>query len=162
MLILVSGMPFRHWYDLVLFFVVLRFLTCSSYLSQSRKIFTSLKMRLQIPTLLLSWRRMYNKLHVQCLFKVLTLPHRLLVRLVAGPCCDHFGPKVTFAGCLLLGAIPTALAGTVTTATGLMVLRFFIGILGGSFVPCQVWSTGFFDKNIVGTANSLTGGWGNS
>lgn len=43
-----------------------------------------------------------------------------------------------------------------------MVLRFFIGILGGSFVPCQVWSTGFFDKNVVGTANSLTGGWGNA
>ncbi|EKG16909.1 Major facilitator superfamily [Macrophomina phaseolina MS6] len=42
-----------------------------------------------------------------------------------------------------------------------MVLRFFVGILGGSFVPCQVWTTGFFDKNIVGTANSLTGGLGN-
>jgi NNP family nitrate/nitrite transporter-like MFS transporter len=25
-----------------------------------------------------------------------------------------------------------------------------------------VWSTGFFDKNIVGTANALAGGWGNS
>jgi NNP family nitrate/nitrite transporter-like MFS transporter len=25
-----------------------------------------------------------------------------------------------------------------------------------------VWSTGFFDKNVVGTANSLTAGWGNS
>ncbi|KAG4029905.1 hypothetical protein MFRU_014g01980 [Monilinia fructicola] len=93
---------------------------------------------------------------------IIALVATLLVRLVAGPCCDRFGPKVTFAGCLLLGAIPTALAGTVTTATGLMVLRFFIGILGGSFVPCQVWSTGFFDKNIVGTANSLTGGWGNA
>lgn len=43
-----------------------------------------------------------------------------------------------------------------------MVLRFFIGILGGSFVPCQVWTTGFFDKNIVGTANSLTAGLGNA
>ena len=43
-----------------------------------------------------------------------------------------------------------------------MVLRFFIGILGGSFVPCQVWSTGFFDKNVVGTANALTGGFGNA
>ena len=43
-----------------------------------------------------------------------------------------------------------------------MAIRFFVGILGGSFVPCQVWSTGFFDKNIVGTANSLTGGLGNS
>lgn len=48
------------------------------------------------------------------------------------------------------------------TASGLYACRFFIGILGGSFVPCQVWSTGFFDKNIVGTANALTGGWGNA
>jgi NNP family nitrate/nitrite transporter-like MFS transporter len=29
-------------------------------------------------------------------------------------------------------------------------------------VPCLVWSTGFFDKNIVGTANALTGGFGNA
>jgi NNP family nitrate/nitrite transporter-like MFS transporter len=63
---------------------------------------------------------------------------------------------------LFAGAIPTFLAGTVHSASGLMALRFFIGILGGSFVPCQVWSTGFFDKNVVGTANALTGGFGNS
>ena len=88
--------------------------------------------------------------------------YSLLVRLVAGPSCDRFGPRYTFAGCLLAGAIPTALAGAVTNASGLMALRFFIGILGGSFVPCQVWSTGFFDKNIVGTANAFTGGLGNA
>ncbi|KAL9638141.1 MAG: hypothetical protein Q9164_001735 [Protoblastenia rupestris] len=81
---------------------------------------------------------------------------------VAGPACDRFGPRYTFAGCLLAGAIPTALAGAVTNVRGLLALRFFIGILGGSFVPCQVWSTGFFDKNVVGTANALTGGFGNS
>lgn len=93
---------------------------------------------------------------------IIALTATLLVRLVAGPSCDRFGPRVTFAACLLLGAIPTALAGTVNSAAGLMVLRFFIGILGGSFVPCQVWSTGFFDKNVVGSANALTGGWGNA
>lgn len=54
------------------------------------------------------------------------------------------------------------LAGCVYNTSGLLALRFFIGILGGSFVPCQVWSTGFFDKNIVGTANALTGGMGNA
>lgn len=82
----------------------------------------------------------------------------LLVRLVAGPACDHFGPKYTFAACLVIGAIPSALAGTISSAAGLYVIRFFIGILGGSFVPCQVWSTGFFDKNVVGTSNALTAG----
>ncbi|KAL8733925.1 MAG: hypothetical protein Q9181_003400 [Wetmoreana brouardii] len=93
---------------------------------------------------------------------IISLTATLLVRLVAGPACDRFGPRWTFAGCLLAGSIPTALAGAVYGAPGLMVLRFFVGILGGSFVPCQVWSTGFFDKNIVGTANALTGGFGNA
>lgn len=86
----------------------------------------------------------------------------LIIRLIAGPLCDKFGPRYVFIGCLLAGAIPTAMAGLVTSPTGIIVLRFFIGVLGGSFVPCQVWSTGFFDKNVVGTANALAGGWGNS
>src|ERR1700753_2308836 len=83
----------------------------------------------------------------------------LLIRWLAGPLCDRFGPRYVFAGILLAGAIPTALAGTVTTPGGVIALRFFIGILGGTFVPCQVWSTGFYDKNIVGTANALPGGF---
>lgn len=86
----------------------------------------------------------------------------LLVRVVAGPLCDRFGPRNTFAGCLIVGAIPSFCAGGVYNASGLMAVRFFVGILGGSFVPCQVWTTGFFDKNIVGTANSLTAGFGNA
>lgn len=81
---------------------------------------------------------------------------------MAGPLCDRFGSRVVFSGILLLGAIPVGLAPLIHDATGLYIIRFFIGILGGSFVPCQVWSTGFFDKNVVGTANALTGGWGNA
>ena len=93
---------------------------------------------------------------------IIALVATLLVRLVAGPACDRFGPRVTFCSCLLIGAIPTALAGTAFKAAELMALRFFIGILGGSFVPCQVWSTGFFDKNVVGTSNAFTAGLGNA
>ena len=93
---------------------------------------------------------------------IMGLSGTLVVRLFAGPLCDRFGPRYVFVGCLLAGAIPTAMAGLVTTPTGIIVLRFFIGILGASFVPCQVWSAGFFDKNVVGTANALAGGWGNS
>lgn len=88
--------------------------------------------------------------------------YSLLVRFVAGPLCDRYGPRLVFVGLLLCGAIPTAMAGLVTGPKGLIALRFFIGILGGTFVPCQVWCTGFFDKSIVGTANSLAGGWGNA
>ncbi|KAK6533292.1 hypothetical protein TWF694_002245 [Orbilia ellipsospora] len=93
---------------------------------------------------------------------VLALTATLLVRLVVGPLCDKFGPRYVFVGVLILGAIPTFLAGTVKSAAGLMAVRFFIGILGGAFVPCQVWSTGFFDKNVVGAANAITAGIGNA
>jgi MFS transporter, NNP family, nitrate/nitrite transporter len=93
---------------------------------------------------------------------IVALAATLIVRAVAGPLCDRFGPRLVFAGTLIAGAIPTAFAFAVKDAKGLIAIRFFVGILGGSFVPCQVWSTGFFDKNIVGTANAFTGGFGNS
>ncbi|PLN77606.1 nitrate transporter [Aspergillus taichungensis] len=93
---------------------------------------------------------------------IVALLATLLVRFVAGPLCDRFGPRLVFVGLLLCGSLPTAMAGLVTNAQGLIALRFFVGILGGTFVPCQVWCTGFFDKKIVGTANSLAGGWGNA
>ncbi|KAF3904123.1 hypothetical protein AA313_de0202317 [Arthrobotrys entomopaga] len=93
---------------------------------------------------------------------VLALTATLLVRLAVGPLCDKFGPRYVFVGVLILGAIPTFLAGTVESAAGLMAVRFFIGILGGAFVPCQVWSTGFYDKNVVGAANAITAGIGNA
>jgi MFS transporter, NNP family, nitrate/nitrite transporter len=63
---------------------------------------------------------------------------------------------------LVLGAIPSGLAATVKSVEGLYAVRFFIGILGGTFVPCQAWSTTFYDKNVVGFANAIVGGWGNS
>lgn len=93
---------------------------------------------------------------------IVALCATLVVRLIAGPACDMFGARKTFAGCLLIGAIPTFLAGTAYTKSQFFAVRFFVGILGGSFVPCQVWSTGFFDKNVVGTSNAWTAGLGNA
>ncbi|KIJ15905.1 hypothetical protein PAXINDRAFT_76416 [Paxillus involutus ATCC 200175] len=93
---------------------------------------------------------------------VVSLCATLVVRMVAGPLVDRFGPRKVMATLLILGAIPSGLAGTVSTANGLYVVRFFIGILGGTFVACQAWTTAFFDTNVVGTANALAGGWGNS
>ncbi|KAM0332327.1 hypothetical protein ACHAQA_002604 [Verticillium albo-atrum] len=93
---------------------------------------------------------------------IVSLTSTLLMRLIAGPACDRFGSRMVFGGMLLIGALPVGLAPLVKNATGLYISRFFIGVLGGTFVPCQVWCTGFFDKNIVGTANALAGGWGNA
>ncbi|KAL4915557.1 major facilitator superfamily domain-containing protein [Aspergillus aurantiobrunneus] len=93
---------------------------------------------------------------------IIALLATLLVRFVCGPLCDLFGPRLVFIGLMLVGSIPTAMAGLVTSPEGLIALRFFVGILGGTFVPCQVWCTGFFDKKVVGTANSLAAGLGNA
>ena len=81
---------------------------------------------------------------------------------MVGPLCDRFGPRLVYVGILLAGMIPTAMAGLVHSATGVLVIRFFVGILGASFVPCQVWSMQFFDKNVIGTANGLMAGIGNA
>lgn len=62
----------------------------------------------------------------------------------------------------MAGAVPTASAAAITTRQGLMIVRFFAGILGAAFVPCQVWTTAFFDNNVVGSANALTAGFGNA
>ncbi|KIV89812.1 hypothetical protein PV10_07184 [Exophiala mesophila] len=93
---------------------------------------------------------------------IAALTGTLLVRFLAGPACDRWGPRMTYVGILVMGAIPTALSGLVRTVSGLIAIRFFVGILGGTFVPCQVWSTAFFDKNVVGSSNALIGGWGNA
>lgn len=93
---------------------------------------------------------------------IVSLVATLFVRAVAGPLCDYFGSRKVFSGILLLGTLPIGLAPLIQNVTGLYISRFFIGILGGAFVPCQVWSTGFFDKNVVGTANGLAGGFGNA
>jgi NNP family nitrate/nitrite transporter-like MFS transporter len=65
------------------------------------------------------------------------------------------------ASLLLVGAITIGLAGLVSDANGLIIIRFFIGIVGATFVPCQYWASRMFSSNIVGTANAICGGLGN-
>jgi len=93
---------------------------------------------------------------------IISLCATLLLRFVAGPLCDMFGARKVFASLLLIGCLPIGLAPLVKSAAGLYVSRFFIGVLGATFVPCQVLCTAWFDKNVVGTANALAGGWGNA
>lgn len=91
---------------------------------------------------------------------VLALSATIIIRVFVGPLIDRYGPRKVMAGLLFLGAIPSGLAGTAHNASSLYALRFFIGILGATFVPCQAWTSAFFDKHCVGAANALVGGWG--
>ncbi|EEC50152.1 predicted protein [Phaeodactylum tricornutum CCAP 1055/1] len=85
----------------------------------------------------------------------------ILMRFVMGPMCDKYGARVLFMLILCFASIPTACTGFVNSATGLAILRLFIGVAGATFVPCQYWSSRMFTKEVVGTANALCGGWGN-
>lgn len=93
---------------------------------------------------------------------IVALVAGFVMRFLVGPLCDMFGPRRVMAGILVAAAIPCGLAGTITNVTGLYLIRFFLGVAGASFVPCQVWCTGFYDKNVVGTANAFAAGWGNA
>jgi len=85
----------------------------------------------------------------------------ILLRFVNGPTCDKYGARITFAAVLCIASIPAACLGLANSAATLIIVRFFIGIAGSCFVMCQYWSTTMFSKEVVGTANALTGGWGN-
>jgi MFS transporter, NNP family, nitrate/nitrite transporter len=85
----------------------------------------------------------------------------IAVRILLGPICDRYGPKIPMAIILWVASIPTACVGFVESANGLTILRTFIGFAGGSFVMCMFWSTITFTKEIVGSANGIAGGWGN-
>ncbi|KAK4705717.1 MFS transporter, NNP family, nitrate/nitrite transporter, partial [Phenoliferia sp. Uapishka_3] len=93
---------------------------------------------------------------------IVALVAGLLTRLVAGPLCDRFGPRYVLVGILWAAAIPTGLAGTISGAGGLYVIRFFIGVCGGAFVPANIWVVSWFDDEVVGTATAFAAGWGDS
>ncbi|KAF9316410.1 hypothetical protein BG003_001993 [Podila horticola] len=85
----------------------------------------------------------------------------ILAQLMIGPLCDCYGPRKAMADLLFIGSITIGLAGLASDANGLIISRFFSGIIGATFVPCQYWASLTFSSNIVGTANAICGGFGN-
>ncbi len=85
----------------------------------------------------------------------------IIARLIIGKLCDTWGPRLTYTVLLVVGAIPMMLIGLSTSYASFLVFRFFIGIVGASFVITQFHTSMMFAPKIVGTANAVTGGWGN-
>ncbi|WP_034294799.1 MFS transporter [Herbaspirillum sp. RV1423] len=86
----------------------------------------------------------------------------ILVRLIVGPLCDRYGPRKTYTGLLLLGAIPVIGVGFSQTYESFLFFRLCIGAVGASFVITQYHTSVMFAPNVVGTANAATAGWGNA
>ena len=85
----------------------------------------------------------------------------ILARLIIGRLCDTIGPRITYTGLLIFGAIPTLLVGLSHDYTTFLCFRLAIGVIGASFVLTQFHTSVMFAPNIVGTANAVAGGWGN-
>jgi NNP family nitrate/nitrite transporter-like MFS transporter len=81
-------------------------------------------------------------------------------RIASGPLLDRFGPQAVQSAVLWFGAIPIICAAFVNSATSLLIVRFFIGLVGCVFVSGQYWTTITFARNVAGTANAITGGLG--
>ncbi len=86
----------------------------------------------------------------------------ILVRLLIGPLCDKYGPRKTYTGLLLIGAIPVIGISFAHSYEMFLFFRLCIGAIGASFVITQYHTSVMFAPNVVGTANAAAAGWGNA
>ncbi|WIA21146.1 hypothetical protein OEZ85_005456 [Tetradesmus obliquus] len=83
-------------------------------------------------------------------------------RLVMGTFTDMFGPRYG-AAAMLLGTAPFAFAmALVHGAAGYVAMRCMVGLGLSMFVVNQTWTTCMFNVKLVGRANALSAGWGNT
>lgn len=86
----------------------------------------------------------------------------IVVRMLVGPLCDRFGPRKTYTGLLVAGAIPVFGLATAQSFEAFLLFRLGIGAVGASFVITQYHTSVMFGPKVVGTANAASAGWGNS
>ncbi|PTQ99209.1 NNP family nitrate/nitrite transporter-like MFS transporter [Mucilaginibacter yixingensis] len=85
----------------------------------------------------------------------------ILARLIIGKLCDLWGPRKTAIRLLLVGSLPVFFVGLAHSYATFLMFRLAIGVIGASFVITQFHTSMMFAPNIKGTANAVTGGWGN-
>ncbi|WP_207421427.1 MFS transporter [Desertivirga brevis] len=85
----------------------------------------------------------------------------IIARLIIGRLCDTWGPRITAVRLLVLGSIPVMLVGLAQDYSTFLLFRLAIGMIGASFVITQFHTSMMFAPEIKGTANAVTGGWGN-
>mmetsp|Transcript_45889 Transcript_45889/g.142021 ORF Transcript_45889/g.142021 Transcript_45889/m.142021 type:complete len:545 (+) Transcript_45889:102-1736(+) len=92
---------------------------------------------------------------------VASVASTIFVRCALGTLLERFGPVNVQTGLMLHGAFWVALAAVISAPWNYILIRFFIGTAGATFVTNQFWSSLMFAPNIVGTANATAAGWGN-
>jgi NNP family nitrate/nitrite transporter-like MFS transporter len=86
----------------------------------------------------------------------------IVVRMMIGPLCDRYGPRLTYTCLLALGALPVIAIAFAQSYASFLFWRLCIGAIGASFVITQFHTSVMFAPNVVGTANATAAGWGNA
>jgi MFS transporter, NNP family, nitrate/nitrite transporter len=87
----------------------------------------------------------------------LTIPARVVV----GNLIDRYGPKVIFAGLMVLTVIPGLMFAFGNTLTVLTISRLFLGTIGAGFVIGIKMTANWFTPKYIGRAEGFYAGWGN-
>jgi NNP family nitrate/nitrite transporter-like MFS transporter len=85
----------------------------------------------------------------------------IFARLLFGWLCDRIGPRLCYTILLVVGSVPVMCVGLAHTYQSLLWFRIGISVIGASFVITQYHTSSMFAPDVVGTANAMTGGWGN-
>ncbi len=85
----------------------------------------------------------------------------IFARLFIGWLCDRIGPRLSYTGLLMAGALPVMSIGLAHDYQTFLMFRLAIGAIGASFVITQYHTSLMFAPNCLGTANATTAGWGN-
>ena len=92
---------------------------------------------------------------------IIAVAGTIIMRIIIGPFCDRFGPRLAQSSLLGIFSLPLFLVGTARNFVSWTTARFFIGFMGATFVVTQFWTSVMFAGVIVGTANATSAGWGN-
>lgn len=85
----------------------------------------------------------------------------VFARIVMGTACDLFGPRLATASLILATAPVVFCTAVINSAVSFLLVRFFTGFSLATFVSTQFWMSSMFSSQVVGTANGVSGGWGN-
>jgi len=94
--------------------------------------------------------------------KVASFSFDVFMRFMMGAIIERLGPRNTDVVLMSYGVLVVACSATVTSGTGLVVIRFFVSAMGSTFVVNQFWNSIIFTRSVMGTANATAGGWGNT
>lgn len=92
---------------------------------------------------------------------VWSLAGTIVLRLLLGPLCDEHGGREILIFLLVICSIPCGLAGLlIHDYFSLVVVRIWMGCVGGTLVPAQFWITSHFAPEVSGVAMATATGWG--